>query len=450
MNIKLPIKIEKFLDEHSKRLDVHLSKTKALLFLWLSTVTVMWLYVAFCYHSFEGWGVVTIGGIIFTIIHSLAPIVFYKTGSLAITGMFVSFTGLGFQTIFCLYSGGIFSPAAIWFSLHPVILAFFANIPVIMVSVGLNAIIVLSLYLIEVSGYLPQDNLSESFRYAMNISSYLGLDILIAVFTIVTVYIHQKNSDIISAKKEMIENLVRILSHDLCNPLTVSKVQVHLFKKGKIPAEDAFDKVDYANHQIFEIINSVRYWMAHQENKLMLKTEEFLCTEIIEHVDNSFSDRMGQKGIKLIVSNELDKQQKLLADKSAVMFQIINNAMSNAIKFTPEGTAIKLCLAKEGSFLVVSVADNGTGIDEELKQKIFSPYEKTSKKGTGGEAGTGFGMPIIKTLMEKMEGEVTIDNWYDEKTVKGAIVTLRFPDKVPIVIEPEPGSRDDSSQSRVA
>ena len=91
MNIKLPVKIEQFLQEHSKRLDVQLSKTKALLFLWLTTVTVMWLYVAFCYFSFKGWGVVTIGGTIFSFIHSLAPFVFYRTGSLAITGMFVSF-----------------------------------------------------------------------------------------------------------------------------------------------------------------------------------------------------------------------------------------------------------------------------------------------------------------------------------------------------------------------
>lgn len=432
MNISLPVKIEEFLENHSKKINVQVSKIKALLFLWLSTVTVMWLYVVFCYYSFKGWGVVTVGGAIFSFIHSLAPLMFYRTGSLAITGMFVSFSGLGFQTLFCLYSGGIFSPAAIWFSLHPVILAFFASIPVIMVSVGLNAVIVVSLYLTEVYGYLPQDVLSDSHRYVMNMSSYLGLDILIAIFTIVTVYVHQKNSDIISSKKDMIENLVRILSHDLCNPLTVSKVQVHLFKKGKVTADTAFEKVEYANRQIFEIVNSVRYWMAHQENKLMLKNEEVLCSAIVEHVEKSFIERMGQKRVKLNVKNTLAENQKLLGDRSAIMFQIINNAMSNAIKFTPEGSSIILGLKKEGEFILVSVADHGNGIDDVLKHKIFSPYEKTSKLGTNGEVGTGFGMPIIKTLMTKMDGEVSIDNWYENGAIKGAMVTLKFPDKVPV------------------
>lgn len=137
--------------------NIHISKANALLLLWLVTVTVMWVYVVFCYYGFGGWGIVPGGGMIFSLIHSLAPFVFYKSGSLAMTGMLISFTGLCFQTLFCIYSGGILSPAAIWLPLHPVMLAFFANIPTIMTSVTINAIILISLYLFEIYALLPQD-----------------------------------------------------------------------------------------------------------------------------------------------------------------------------------------------------------------------------------------------------------------------------------------------------
>ena len=426
MKLKFPHKIENFICKHSERLDVDVDKVKAMLALWAATVSFMWFYVVFCYYGFGGWGPVTTGGIIFSILHSLTPLVFFTSGSMKITGMVLSFTGLGFQALFCVYSGGVFSPSAIWFSLHPVLLAFFGDISIIVVSICLNVIIILSLYFAEVFGVLPANQLPASFHYAMNISSYIGLDILIALFTILTVYIHKKNNKIISAKKDMIENFIKILSHDINNPLTVSRAQTHRLKKGKITPEQAVEKISFANHQILDIVTSVRHWMAHKEGKMNLKNEDILCSDIVDHVQKSFDERLQHKLLKLSVKNELDQQQSIQGDRNAIMYQIINNMMSNAIKFTPKESTIELGLKKEDHWIVIYIADQGRGIDEKLKEKIFSPFEQTSTDGTEGEGGTGFGMPILKTLMDKMNGEVSIDNRYQGEEILGAVVTLKF------------------------
>ena len=159
----------------------------------------------------------------------------------------------------------------------------------------------------------------------------------------------------------------------------------------------------------------------------MVKAEHITCKEIIDHINLTFSDRMTNKQITFRMINETYPKASIIGDRNAILFQVINNLLSNAIKFTYQGTEISIFFLEQENHMVIKVMDQGDGIDKETKEKVFSASRATTHKGTNNETGTGFGMPIVKTLMEKMSGKVLIQNRTDQGKVVGAEVILTFP-----------------------
>jgi signal transduction histidine kinase len=88
---------------------------------------------------------------------------------------------------------------------------------------------------------------------------------------------------------------------------------------------------------------------------------------------------------------------------------VINNVVSNAIKFSHEGDIIRIDVQHlpEGN-VCISVRDQGIGIPDSVMQALFGFEVQTSRTGTKGERGTGFGMPIAKLLLEKMDGSIAV------------------------------------------
>lgn len=94
--------------------------------------------------------------------------------------------------------------------------------------------------------------------------------------------------------------------------------------------------------------------------------------------------------------------------------QILNNLISNAVKFTESGDSITVSLrqlkrSKHGRYVFV-VKDTGRGMSEEFLPRLFEPYEREKRFGAQNVAGTGLGMPIVKNLVSRMGGEITVDS----------------------------------------
>ena len=110
--------------------------------------------------------------------------------------------------------------------------------------------------------------------------------------------------------------------------------------------------------------------------------------------------------------------------------QVLNNLISNAIKFTPsEGGRITLVVRTEGGggfangFAVVSVADTGQGIDPDELDRVFERYTQTTTQATAGEHGSGLGLSIAKKLIEQHGGQI----WVESKKGLGSIFTFKLP-----------------------
>lgn len=116
----------------------------------------------------------------------------------------------------------------------------------------------------------------------------------------------------------------------------------------------------------------------------------------------------------------------ILADQSAFM-QIIENLLSNAIKYSPLSKRIWVELSAvqrdNGEYVCCCVRDEGNGLTEEDKKRLFGKFARLSARPTGGEHSTGLGLSIVKKLVEAMGGEI----WCESEHRKGAAFSVIFP-----------------------
>lgn len=143
------------------------------------------------------------------------------------------------------------------------------------------------------------------------------------------------------------------------------------------------------------------------------------CTDIIN------SHKLGaiKKNINLINCEQKCNHSKVKVDLHKLT-QVVNNLVSNAIKFTEQGTVQLKCCVKKNE-IEFSVSDTGIGIDEKLHKKIFDRFRQAELNTTRNYGGTGLGLSIAKGLVENMNGRI----WVDSQLGKGSVFYFTIPYK---------------------
>ena len=146
---------------------------------------------------------------------------------------------------------------------------------------------------------------------------------------------------------------------------------------------------------------------------------------IFEECRDVFAERLAQKTITLEV--DLEPGLSVMAEPVSLSNSVINNLVSNAIKFSYPKGKVTLKAHKNGDRILVEVRDQGMGMNEDLLSKVFLKTEKTSRPGTSLEKGTGFGMPIVKRYLELYGGSIQIQSTPRENSESsGTLVRLSF------------------------
>lgn len=131
-----------------------------------------------------------------------------------------------------------------------------------------------------------------------------------------------------------------------------------------------------------------------------------------------FEAKLLDKGIKLNYEDKLNGA-KLDAEIVSLTNNVTNNLVSNAIKFSFKNDTINIVAKDDGDRIKVEISDPGTGIPSELVDKIFDPDVHTSRKGTEGEKGTGFGLPIVKEYLDMYGASIEVKSKIMEKGRRG-------------------------------
>lgn len=210
------------------------------------------------------------------------------------------------------------------------------------------------------------------------------------------------------------KELLHLLCHDLVNPLSRSIAWTELLEDdAEDILEEAIVQIKMGHKNCMEIIRLVRQLLALEEGKLVLELDEFSLNDLVKDSYESLAKRFRDKRIEYKI--DIPDRINIKAEKTSFLHSVYNNLITNALKFSNEGEAIEVKGNVNGDGKVeISIRDHGIGMPEDLAASIFDPHKPTSRKGTKGEKGTGFGMPLVKKFMEAYGGVILVHS--KEKT----------------------------------
>jgi signal transduction histidine kinase len=211
-------------------------------------------------------------------------------------------------------------------------------------------------------------------------------------------------------------------AHDLKNPLTVILGCAEMIGMTEDPAKarQFLDHIVKAAKRMHRMITDLLDVNAIETGKFISKTQPCDIRKLVERSVENNLPAAKQKGIEIRVGVSEGLWAK--ADSAATM-QILDNLISNALKYSPPNTTTHVHTLPEANHILVSVRDEGPGISEADQKKLFQKFTRLSARPTGGESSTGLGLAIVKRLAEAMSGTVQC---YSVPGA-GATFTLRLP-----------------------
>lgn len=157
-----------------------------------------------------------------------------------------------------------------------------------------------------------------------------------------------------------------------------------------------------------------------QTNKYELNNSLFKFYDLVNKVKELFEIQLKNKN--LLFTNNVSQEIFINADYNMI-FLVMRNLVSNAIKFTSNGGNIIIDINKQVGETIISVKDNGIGMDAENLDTIFNEIHKT-KLGTNNEKGMGLGLALCKEIIDKHKGKIWVES---EKNV-GSTFYFSIPD----------------------
>lgn len=227
---------------------------------------------------------------------------------------------------------------------------------------------------------------------------------------------------------EIKDKMMRIMAHDLKNSLgnvvNIFEMMLQDPEFFEVKEEDEIKKeVFEASVNSMTLLENLLQWAHVQQGTMELQKDEVRISTVLKDIYDMYRIQAMQKEIALRI--ELPENEDLIAiGDYNILSTVLRNFTNNALKFTKKGGWIALKAYKEQEKIAVTVVDNGTGMSEEMIQRIKRSESQTSA-GTENEKGTGIGLLISKDLIEQTESE-----WIIESTMgKGTSMGLKIPGK---------------------
>lgn len=224
------------------------------------------------------------------------------------------------------------------------------------------------------------------------------------------------------------------MSHEIRTPLNaiVGLSEDNLTYKDSLPKEVIENSNDIVNasNTLLEIVGNILDINKIEADKMELVEKPYLFRKEITNMCKITQTRIGEKNVIFNLKIADDIPYELIGDKGKVK-EIINNLLTNAIKYTDEGT-INLnirCinnLQKNTSNIIITCQDTGRGIKAEHINRLFTKFERLDIEKNSTTEGTGLGLAITKALVEMMGGKINVESQFG----KGSIFMVQIPQKI--------------------
>jgi signal transduction histidine kinase len=194
------------------------------------------------------------------------------------------------------------------------------------------------------------------------------------------------------------------------------------------PYFDTDQHIEFANiikengNNLLSIISDIMDLSKIEAGQLEVKKQLFSINQLIIEIHKEYSFKAIGKGLELLLDMPNLGEKCFIETDSTKLRQILVNLVSNAIKFTEEGR-IEIGIKIVGNFLLFSVKDTGIGIPKEYHEKIFERFRQVETAHTRKYGGNGLGLPISKSLVELLGGNI----WMESEPGKGTTFCFTIP-----------------------
>lgn len=203
--------------------------------------------------------------------------------------------------------------------------------------------------------------------------------------------------------------IIANISHDFRSPLTSIKGYAQAMMDGTIPSDQItkyFDVVVFEVERLTKLTNNLLTLNAFDQKGMILRPTKFDVNEEIKGLVFSFEGTCKKKHIVIRLTFNAEATF-VVADKEKIE-QVLYNLIDNAIKFSHTESEIQVSVMERGKKAMISVKDNGIGIDKESQQKIWDRFYKSDTSRGKDKKGTGLGLSIVKEIITAHKENVSV------------------------------------------
>ena len=223
------------------------------------------------------------------------------------------------------------------------------------------------------------------------------------------------------------DKLYSVIAHDLRSPMGSIKMVLNMLILN-LPSETIGDEMyelltmaNQTTEDVFSLLDNLLKWTKSQIGKLKVVYQDINMVEVVEGVSEIFTMVASLKNIKIV--QDVPVENVAVRADIDMIKTVIRNLISNAIKFSNEGSEVVVSLAEEDGMAIVSVKDSGCGIDDENQKKLLHTDTHFSTFGTNNEEGSGLGLLLCQDFVVKNGGKL----WFTSKKGDGSTFSFSIP-----------------------
>ncbi len=221
------------------------------------------------------------------------------------------------------------------------------------------------------------------------------------------------------------DKFLSVISHDLRNPLTALLISSD--KLSRDTENHSFDEVQplakiihRTSNKILQQLNELVDWAKSQHEKTNFNPERLQLAKVTDQSLELLKADALQKDI--LLENKVPFNVFVHAD-TLMLRSILQNLVTNAIKYTSQGGKINVTAEQTENMIEICIADNGVGMEDEIRDNLFSDSESVSCHGSNNEKGSGVGLILVKDFVTAHGGAIHVES----ETGKGTCVKFTVP-----------------------
>ena len=195
-------------------------------------------------------------------------------------------------------------------------------------------------------------------------------------------------------------------AHELRTPLSLMQVQLDLYHSTQHPGSDAdtLQMIKMVTEQNDRLSKMVKTLLDMSELQTVGRDEQIIMDDLVEEVLEDLEPLAQEKNIKLIGKCK----DITMVGSDILIYRLVYNLVENAIKYNHSGGQVTVTAYKEQAHIYLSVADTGSGIPKELRERVFEPFFRVDKSRSRKLGGVGLGLALVHEIVRVHDGSITV------------------------------------------